>query len=173
MPLPNLIALTGYKGSGKSTAAQHLARTHGYRRLAFAQPLKDMLIAMGLTQEQVYGNKKEIPASILGSRTPRHAMQTLGTEWGRDMIDKNLWVNAVERRLIGDVPTVIDDLRFPNEAEMVRRRKGIIIFIARDGLQDVHPSETNIKDLPRDHTIINLEGLEELRKVTTDLLESL
>src|SRR5688572_26446471 len=91
--LPKIVAFVGPIGCGKTTAARALRRLE-YTKVSFADPLKEMLIAFGLTAEQVYGNEKEIPTGILAGHTPRYAMQTLGTEWGRDLIHTNLWTLA-------------------------------------------------------------------------------
>ena len=89
-----IIGLTGLAGSGETTVARHLMGMHGFVRHRMAEPLKSMLKALGLTEQQIDGDLKEVPCELLGGKTPRHAMQTLGTEWGRDLISQNLWVKA-------------------------------------------------------------------------------
>ena len=86
-----LIAFCGYMGSGKSFAADYLIEKYGYTRVKFAGPLKDMLHTMGLTEEEIEGGDKDKPSDLLCGRTPRWAMQSLGTEWGRECIGENLW----------------------------------------------------------------------------------
>jgi len=87
-----LIAFIGLSGCGKTTAARYF-NDHGFTRLRFAEPLKRMLRAIGLTDAQLDGDLKEQETNLLCDRTPRHAMQTLGTEWGRNQIDQDFWVN--------------------------------------------------------------------------------
>lgn len=82
--LPPVIALTGLAGSGKSTASKYLVEKHGYQLVKFAGPLKDMLRAIGFGEDDIEGNGKELSNSLLCDKTPRHAMQTLGTEWGEN-----------------------------------------------------------------------------------------
>jgi putative protein kinase ArgK-like GTPase of G3E family len=77
-----IIGLTGLMGSGKSLAAQELERI-GFTRTRFAGSLKDMMRVLGLTEEEIEGNLKETACALLGGKTPRYAMQTIGTEWGR------------------------------------------------------------------------------------------
>lgn len=129
-----LIAFTGYMGSGKTTAAEILAQHHRFKRHPFAAPLKKMIEQLGVPRDHIYGGRKGEPLSMLGGKSARHAMQTLGTEWGRHMICDDLWIRAWERTLPhGDV--VVDDLRFANEAAVVRRLGGLVVRIFRHGDQ--------------------------------------
>jgi hypothetical protein len=135
-----IIGFTGLAGSGKSTAAMHLASAHKFQRLRFAGALKLMLHAMHLTPEETDGSLKEEPCSLLDGKTPRYAMQTLGTEWGRDLISPDLWVN-VWRREVGAIlfkqpkaDIVVDDVRFDNEVHAILELGGIIVRITRYGV---------------------------------------
>lgn len=117
-----VLLLLGPAGTGKTTVAQHLQMNHGFIRLRMADVLKDMLKAMGLTHAQVDGCEKEIPLAILGGKTPRYAMRTIGTEW-RNMISRRLWSDIIYERIkmlsVGhsDLRVVIDDCRFPHEVD--------------------------------------------------------
>jgi predicted kinase len=136
---PKLIGFCGRAGAGKSFAADHLARNYGYSRVRFAGPLKSMMRALGLSEDEVDGQLKETPCALLGGRTPRHAMQTLGTEWARDLIDPDLWVRAWEhaaaRYLDQGLPVVVDDVRFANEAASIWRRGGVLIRVDRASVE--------------------------------------
>lgn len=87
---PKLLGITGKAGSGKTTASDHLVSL-GWTRVKLAGPFKDMLRAIGLTDQHLEGDLKEAPCDLLCGQTPRHAMVTLGTEWGRDMIGGDFW----------------------------------------------------------------------------------
>ena len=144
--LPRVVALTGAAGSGKSTAADYLILRHDYERVKFAGPLKAAMAAMGFSQEQIEGRLKETPCAWLSFKTPRHAMQTLGTEWGRNCIGEDfwaeLWVHHANNTLAAGKRVVVDDLRFPNEAEAVRSLGGVIIKLeGRGGIAGGHESE--------------------------------
>jgi hypothetical protein len=129
-----IIAFTGLAGAGKSTAAMHLVKSLGFERVRFAGPLKDMMRALGLSEREIDGDLKEKPCDLLGGKTPRYAMQTIGTEWGRDLIDSDLWIRAWQNS-ISRVPTgvnvVVDDCRFPNEAKAVGSAGGILVRVDR------------------------------------------
>lgn len=160
---PRLVVFTGPAGCGKSTAASYLVREYGFTRLRFAGPLKDMLHAIGLSEIETDGALKETPCELLGGKTPRHAMQTLGTEWGRDLIDGDFWVNLWARRadilLSKGVDVVCDDCRFPNEAKAAHQLGGLIVKIygaAGVAADSGHASEH--QDIPSDFRLFN-DGL--------------
>lgn len=127
-----VIAFKGRGGSGKTTAAKHLI-SKGYGRTSFAAPMRDMMrAAFGLSDEHLSGKLKESPCEALSGRTPREALQLLGTEFGRGL-SPDLWVNLWRKRakeiLARGLRTVVDDCRFPNEAALVRKLGGFVIEI--------------------------------------------
>lgn len=124
-----VIGLMGAAGSGKTTAAAYLAERFGFERVRFAGPLKDMLRAVGLGEDEIEGGSKETPSELLLGKTPRQAMQWLGTEWGRNLIGEDFWVNAWAARADRFPSVVAEDVRFPNEIGAIRSRGGIIIRI--------------------------------------------
>lgn len=163
-----IVAIAGLIGAGKTTVAMHLCENHNFRRVRFAGPLKDMIAALGLSREEIDGSLKETPCDLLGGQTPRHAMQTLGTEWGRQMIVGDLWIRAW-RRAVAEVPegvgVVVDDMRFPNEAAEVRKfPRSTVVRIARTGPRRTenydHPSE--LQTFEPDVTIYNDSTIEAL-----------
>ena len=173
-----VVALVGKAGAGKTRAGQYLTDHFGYKRLRFAERLKTMLYAFGLDYSVIDGDDKGKPCESLCGQTPRHAMQTLGTEWGRRMIGDDLWVKALERDLLlgigaGITKFVIDDLRFLNEELWIRNlpvsslggTKSKIIKIVRD-VNDVsssgHQSEIEMDKIVPDLYIENTGTIDEL-----------
>lgn len=143
--LPRVVGLSGVAGSGKSTAAAHLQR-QGYTLVKFAGPLKDMMRAIGLSESQIEGADKENSTRLLQGKTPRYAMQTLGTEWGRNIIGAGFWTFLWEHRALqlldAGHKVVVDDCRFANEAKAVRSLGGIVVRIkGRGGIAGEHESE--------------------------------
>jgi hypothetical protein len=155
MPLPPLIGLySPAPQSGKTTIAEALV-ARGWQRVRFAGPLKAMLATMlaevGEDREtisrMIEGDLKELAADALAGETPRWAMQTLGTEWGRKLIHPDIWVRLFLRRAVQlrrqGYPVVCDDLRFCNEAAAIRAAGGRLVRIERpgSGWKDGHASE--------------------------------
>jgi hypothetical protein len=73
--------------------------------------------------------------------------QTLGTEWGRELVHPQLWVLMAQRRWdaakAAGLDLVITDVRFENEVEWLRGAGGRVIYLARPGVEAVsaHASE--------------------------------
>lgn len=148
--VPRVLALCGKAGSGKSTAASILVEEYGYTLVKFAAPLKNMLRAIGMTNEQIEGGLKEIPSPLLLGKTPRYAMQTLGTEWGRQIIGDDFWCNAwrhtAQQVIAAGGKVIVDDCRFENELRSVRQLCGSVVVIERPGLASIgnHQSENGL-----------------------------
>jgi dephospho-CoA kinase len=168
-----IIGITGLKGSGKGEASNVLMDL-GYHRMKMAGILKSMLLALGLSESEIEGEKKEVPCDLLGGKTPRWAMQALGTEYGRNLIHPDLWVNAMRHKLKIHTKVfhwrsiVIDDIRFPNEVALIKEFSGQMWRVVRPGLlAEDHPSESQVMSLPVDLEIENSGDLQELATTVT------
>ncbi|MCJ0870287.1 hypothetical protein [Streptomyces sp. AP-93] len=163
-----LIGLAGAAGSGKDTAAKALVEI-GWQRRAFADKVKDFLYAVNpwTVDDEINGSfplADEVDRygwSYAKSAHPevRAYLQRCGTEAGRNVLGANVWVDA----LFGDAatwgPTVITDVRFPNEAAEIVRRGGFVINIVRPGQQLIvpsdHVSENALTGWPFEDVLIN------------------
>lgn len=157
-----LIGLAGRARSGKDTAAQVLIDLYGYRKDSFARPIREFVAGLCGVSVAEMDPIKEAPHPRLCGVSPRYAMQTLGTEWGRHTLAKNIWLEQCRARILENdeagVPTVITDVRFDNEADLIRSMGGTIIHVARpDALQvAAHVSEAGVTPFPMlDRTILN------------------
>lgn len=172
--MPTLIGLSGRAGAGKSYAASYLVAKHGYTRLKFAGPLKDMLRSVGLNEDHIEGRLKEEPCDLLCGKTPRFAMQTLGTEWGRQMVGEDFWENLWSARVdsllsLGHL-LVTDDVRFLNEAARIKSKGGIVIGLESplSARAEDHCSEA--LDLVPDITIQNDPSIEGALESSLDFI---
>ena len=167
---PILIGLTGRARSGKSTAAEHLVGTYMLEHYAFADPLRDGLMAIfNLDPSDFEGDRKEQPLAWL-DRSPRQLMQSMGTEWARNTVHPDVWVKLAEQNLdymtkaLGAVlGFVVSDVRFENEAELIRCRGGTIVHISRADAQAVNPhvSEAGVAGNKDDLLMLNNGIVEE------------
>lgn len=164
MNIPRIIGISGKMHAGKTTVAKYLVEHYGYNRIRFAGPLKNMLYALGLNEREVDGDLKEVPCDKLCGKTPRWAMQSLGTEWGRKLIGDSIWTDAWKRfasDLGGEAHIVVEDYRFPNECELIHERGGKLLRIeGRGGAAGKHESEAH--ELPADIVIQNDETFDVL-----------
>lgn len=160
-----LIGIHGPARSGKDTIARRLVTAHGFAQVSFASPIREFIANLtGLSLDHINDSDvKERPIHWLGGKSPRQMMQTLGTEWGRELVDPELWVKVAAQkiaRLVGaGQSVVVSDVRFENEAAMVRDMGGTMLFVHRPDrpkqLVSPHVSESGIPFNLKDWTVRN------------------
>ncbi len=180
-----LLGIAGKAGCGKDTLAKHIVTQNydehddaGPRIYSFARPIKAALNAMfGWTWKDWADREwKETVIPWLG-HSPRFCAQTLGTEWGRDLIHSDLWVAIANQKLksLSEFDSlIIPDLRFVNEAEWIKSVGGVTVYINRPGCdgsvgQSGHVSEAGFDESLIDIRIENNGTLEEFL-LKSDLL---
>jgi hypothetical protein len=204
-----IIGIVGFIGSGKG-AVGDLLEQKGFVKDSFAKPLKDACAVMfGWPRDLLEGNTEESRqwreqpdefwSEKVGKKfSPRLALQLLGTEAGRNVFHKDIWVNSLLKR-VGNKNVVITDVRFKNELIFIHKNNGIIVRVKRgpepDWYQDaiifnkgdryigwalakerlkqkgIHQSEIDWVGSEFDYVIENESTLEELGKKVDDLLQ--
>lgn len=83
--------------------------------------------------------------------TPRLALQSLGTEWGR-RLNENIWARACLNhiRSTGQPKHAIPDVRFRNEMAAIKQSGGLVIRLLRGSRESNHPSELELEGIPLD-----------------------
>jgi hypothetical protein len=177
-----IVGIAGPARSGKDTLATMLILEAGEgAHMSFASPIREFIanllnVPLEALQDGPY---KEEPLPELGGKSPRQLMQTLGTEWGREMVDPDLWIKVAEWKLkalqesmFPPKVVVFSDVRFENEAEMIRRLGGVIVHIRRPGVRTVaaHVSEKGVSNWATDWNVSNHAGLDELRQAAQMVL---
>lgn len=151
--MAKLIGFTGPIGSGKDTLARAL-QLHpslpAVRILKFADPLYDMATAIDPTfsPDMSHAQKDDwlLGREELGTR--RNFLEKLGTEFGRQLIHKDLWLEVLMTRALAALSlsnvVLVTDVRFPNEAAAIREAGGYIVHLRPDwpsaGLPSKHLS---------------------------------
>lgn len=140
-----IVGVAGFIGSGKDTIADYLITFKGFRRMSYAEPLKDAIAAIfGWDRELLEGTTKysrEWRDTVdpwwaerlnFPHLTPRWVLQQWGTEVGRRAFHDDIWIASIENRLrsVKD-HIVISDCRFPNELKSIKRAGGITIRVSR------------------------------------------
>ena len=158
-----LIGLTGLPRSGKDTFARRLVENHSYAHRAFATPLKAAAaILLGHEVWEMNGEHGFDREAILpewGFST-REFLQKFGTECLRDQIRQDFWIKHMQNRLQGVDKAVITDVRFENEAALVRSMGGKILEIWRPGV--THNAHVSNQYIVPDYRVDNRGTLMEL-----------
>lgn len=174
-----LIGFLGGAGSGKDTAAEALVAA-GWRRVAFADPVRQMALAI---DPYVLADGEpvllgDLVASVGWDEAKRHPdvrriLQRVGTEAGRGVIGDNVWTMLASRAIAaakgeGQDRIVITDVRFPNEADFIRNKGGLLIKIERPDLAPLngHASEIGQYVIKPDAIIVNDSTIDDLRRTT-------
>ena len=129
-----LVGFAGPAKSGKTYMANTVKEHYGSDRaeiISFADPIRDMLsvlVGSDIRKDEF----KELPNKNLCNQTIRRAMQTLGTEWGLNLIGKDIWVNVFEKKISQTKAqlVLVPDVRFDIEAESIFKNNGKIFYIS-------------------------------------------
>lgn len=141
-----IIGISGFIGSGKGTAGDHLTEKYGFRKDSFASSLKDACAVMfDWPRNMLEGDTPESRswrevtdewwAVKLGipNFSPRLALQLIGTDALRNNFNQDIWFLTMENRIRKDPSkhVVISDVRFPNEIKFIQDQGGIMIRVIR------------------------------------------
>lgn len=188
-----LIGLVGKLNSGKSTAARLLTKW-GFISFSCADPLKFAL-------QDIF----DIPSAVLWGPSEmrtgevRQMLQELGTDFSRKF-RPNIWVEKLAGRIQSwhflktdpyamydddacraATGIIVPDVRFPNEADMVKELGGTLIKIVRDPAMTnentealTHESETSVDLISESeftHLIVNNGSLIDLEESINNIVK--
>lgn len=167
-----LVGINGYARSGKDSAAKALTG-RGWTQRSYAKALKDFVYAQNpwlppLTADGGWMRLRNYVDAVGWERAKdehpevRPLLQRTGTEAGRRVLHDDVWVDAALRCLSKDPRVVLADCRFPNEADAIRERGGVLLRIERPGVGpatndagEAHTSETALDGWSFDAVIVN------------------
>jgi hypothetical protein len=167
------IAIVGGFATGKSTLAEMLVTKYGYTRVSFAGRLKQVAAdvyngGVPLDKNMVYGT-----TDMNGVHQPlsgRQVLQRLGQSVKE--LDRDFWI----KWMLADIdagkyeygPYVIDDCRFPYEAEALRDRGFLIAKIELDLVTRMHRYEALYGRLPNADELLHPSETE-VEKIVPDV----
>jgi dephospho-CoA kinase len=171
----SVIGVVGQAGHGKDTVANIIVDKFQFERIALADRLKQDLAEWFEGDEDF-----TIERQNARDRHPkvRRLQQIYGTEIRRAQ-DKNYWLKefaftALGRAAAGVRGVVVSDIRFPNEATILREKwNGLLLFVERShqeaNVDMSHASEAHVQDLRQlaDYTFVNDGTLEDLEQRVT------
>jgi hypothetical protein len=165
----NVIGLTGYAQSGKDTLASILVEKYGYSRVAFADKIRDFLYGINpMVACSPTGYLRDL-VNLVGwdkaKQEPqvRRLLQDLGIS-ARELIDENIWVTTALKHIGKDERVVVTDVRFENEAMMIKLMGGQLWRVRRPGVEAVnsHVSETQLDGYKVDQIFVNSGSIQDL-----------
>ncbi|MFJ8386230.1 hypothetical protein ACIQ9Q_17230 [Streptomyces sp. NPDC094438] len=174
------IALIGRARSGKDTVAARLVSRYAYTRIAFADPLKEM--ALGLDPIVAYEPSgfgplptrlSDVVRRVGWERAKddfaevRRTLQRAGQSVRQQ--EPGFWLGlALDKVTVADtwnLPVVVTDCRYENEAAALKTRGFKLVRVVRPGYSDApatHDSETELDRFPADVTLANTGTLTDL-----------
>lgn len=176
-----IIGLTGKKMHGKDTAGAILVAEHGYKRLSYADALKRSAAALFDVPIGWWEEHKNHPAAyveltvngrIRTALSVRQFLQRYGTEAHREVFGDNFWTNVVDRAIEEErkrkttrlTKVVVTDVRFDNEASIIRRHGGIVVEVYRPQVEDDRDGHASEQTPEADMMLWNGEDIEALRQ---------
>ena len=195
-----IIGMCGLIGTGKDTVADILVNNYNFIKVSFADKLKDGVATVfswdremleGTTDESRTWREQKDEFWIRETNehiTPRLVLQMFGTDCMRNGFYNGIWVSIVKQQIINNPNKnfVIPDVRFPNEAKMIKEVNGEVWRICRgpdpqwfisyvkDNIvpTDVHESEWQWAKLDFDCVIHNNDTIIDLKNQVSDHLAS-
>jgi hypothetical protein len=178
--------------SGKDTVALRLCAEHAYTRIAFADPLKTMALALDpIMESDRFGGTYRL-SDILAEETEgdpweyakdnypevRRTLQRLGQS--QRALDPDYWIRLLLPKVDNadkwSLPVVVTDVRYRNEAEALKARGFRMIRVVRpdsvttDTPADRHESEVGLDRWTPDAMILNAFSVAELHRRVDELV---
>ena len=178
-----IIGLSGYAGSGKDEVAKVLVNEYGFVRKAFADKIREVLYEMN--PHVILGYDMHTTVQLLVDnegwdaakqhQPVRELLQTLGVGC-RKVFGENFWIVETMRDLDFSQHYVFTDVRFQNEAKLLKKFSdyGTQVWrVKRDGVGPVngHISEHDLDEYKFDQLLKNEGTLDEFHALVRKRLE--
>ena len=171
-----IVGMMGYAQSGKDTAASALVDI-GFERLAFAEGVRALAEAVNPLVYQYELRKASKYNTVVRTygyeyaknpdvSTVRDVLVGFGAGV-RKVLGEDAWVAPVRERLLEEPERnfVITDVRYANEAKMIRERGGYVVWVVRPGVVAASSEERrSLAEFFPDFTVRNDGTEDELRE---------
>jgi len=172
-----IIGLSGYSSSGKDEVAKILIKDHGYKRIAFADAIREALYELNpfvserlrvtdLVDEYGWDFAKK-------NAEVRRLLQIFGTEVGRAQFGEDVWAMKVLNELDFHDKVVVTDVRFGNEFYGIKWNHGEMWRVERPGIEPAndHVSEHALDGWEFDRVIKNAGSLDDLAELVAEVMK--
>lgn len=197
--LGRVVALSGWKGSGKDTVANYLVTQYDYTQLSFAARLKDGVASTyGVPREDLDDpSRKEMPLVSYpaiptdpfsetvhmmlrqelhsGYWTPRALCILEGSV--KRSVYSNYWIRSIIQEIMDnpDKKYVISDLRYQSEADTLKMfipesMLSLVRVCRFDTISTQDPSERNLDGYNFDQYLYNTSSMEALHAAIASLV---
>lgn len=155
-----IIGLAGYAQSGKDTVATFLVEHYGFRRIAFADTIRNFIYDIN---PMVFTEPLQVKVDVEGwekakqNGEVRRLLQKTGVA-ARNLFGENFWIEQAFRTVLDEERIVVTDVRFKNEAEYIQSYEYSQVWrVTRPGVGPVnnHVSESEMENYPYDKVINN------------------
>jgi len=180
-PRITCIGLSGYAQSGKDTVAEVLVEDFGYKKVAFADAIREALVVLNPRIEvanmamRLSSAVKSFGWEFLKKEDTgvRELLQRFGTEVGREMFDQNIWVDLAIDLVPDGGRVVFSDVRYPNELKAIRAAGGTVWRVNRPDVSapNDHESEHALKDYKFDLQINNVDTINFLQDLVASIMK--
>lgn len=161
---PTTIGICGRARVGKNTASAVLCKEFNYERAAFADPLKKCVAAVFAPGHETITDEMKNMMSPIVPYTYGQLLQMVGKLY-RDAFGGDVWINVLLHQLpVGSESIVIEDTRYVNEANALRKRGSFILKIERPGVVLSDGRDPNLENevdvIQGDATVVNDASIE-------------
>jgi len=192
-----LVGICGSAFHGKDSVANVLVKRMGFVKVAFADKLKALALAIDPYVEVSipldnyptvrmvikYVRLSELVANVgwdEAKKNPdvRRLLQRIGTEGGRNTIDVNIWTDLHYKEAQNHDQVAVPDYRFPNEAQYLIHHNAFLIRVhdprkVDNGVGTSHSSEQFVDQLPAHVYILNDGTLEDLEQKVEQIIPAI
>ncbi|MFD4699773.1 deoxynucleotide monophosphate kinase family protein [Streptomyces niveus] len=161
------VGIIGRARAGKDTAGAWFVENRGYKRVSFADPLRELALKLDpIVEVDSDGDYYRLAENVCefgweaakGDLEVRRTLQELGA--GVRAIDPDFWLRTALAKVTeaneNGQPVVITDVRYPNEAESLRRAGFHLVYIDRPGVPHLdHESEGALTAEDAGYAILN------------------
>lgn len=207
--MTEVIGIGGKLQHGKDVVADHLVDELGWQKIGMSDALNEVLTVLNpyipvqkikVTDRKFlgvkFGSKSESYLGVIryadlvekvgyveAKKDPevRRLLQVMGTEVGRKMIDTNLWVKMMSKKVRelkkqGVPGVVVTGIRFPNESKAIKTLEGSLWWVERPGhvaeaSAGAHDSEKSLSSDDFEIIIVNDRTINDLRAKVDDLVD--